>query len=162
MIETTLSRVRVAALCLLLALVASCGSGSEAVQNTVVNIDPPAVGQAVPANGTSSIVNEVFTIEAKSPSGYPQIGVQMMVSSPGVLSTVDKSVSPTVFTPMGAAGNTYIVTTDSNGVYTIAVSFTSSIGADGDVTILSAWSGTGYNRVNITYECVDSGGVTCP
>ncbi len=161
MIKMPLSIIRVAALCLPLALVASCGTESEAVQGTVVNIDPPAVGQQVPANGTSSIVDEIFTIEAMSPSGYPQVGVQMIVSSPGVLSDVDKSSGTAVITPKGAAGETYIVTTDSNGVYTVAVSFTSGVGADGDVTILSAWSGTGYNRVNITYECFDAGGVTC-
>lgn len=163
MIKTLLSVVRVAAFCLPLALVASCGtSDSQAVQGTVVNMDPNAVAQDVPANGTSSIVNEEFTIELKTPTGYPQIGITLLVGSPGVLSAVDTSVSPVTYTPMGPAGSTYVVSTDGNGTYRVAVSYTSPVAADGEVTILSAWSGTGYNRVNITYTCFDNGGVTCP
>ena len=162
MIKKSLSVVRVAAFCLPLVLVASCGTGSEAVQNTVVNIDPPDIAQNVLAGTTSSITNSKYRIEVKSPTGYPQIGVSLVISSPGILSTVDTSASPAIFTPMAAAGNTYTVTTDSNGTYTTAVSFTSPVSADGEVTILSAWSGTGYNRVNITYTCVDNGATLCP
>ena len=166
MIKTPLSVVRVAAFCLPLALVASCGSGSQAGQGSEIHLNPDAVAQAVPSNGTSSIANEEFTIEVRSASGTSQVGIDVSIDSPGILSFVDTSVTPHTYTPMGAAGNTYIVNTGGNGVYTVAVSITSGIGASGDVTILSAWSGSAYNRVNITYTCFDNaiGPVpnTCP
>jgi hypothetical protein len=163
MIKTPLSWVRVAVCCLPLALVASCGSETEAVQGTAINMDPPTIAQDVPANGQSTIINEVVTIEARTPTGAPQIGIQLMIDSLGTLSRVDKSGNLVTFTPMGAAGTAYLVTTDNNGVFTVAVTFTSpGTGADGEVTILSAWSGTGYNRLNITYSCFDVGGTTCP
>lgn len=163
MIKKAQTAVRGAIFCLPMALLAGCGSGgSEAVQGTVVNIDPSSLGQNVTVGNTSSIVTEEFTIELRSPTGNTQNRVNLSIYSPGILFFVDTSANPHTYIPMGGAGNTYEVTTDSNGVYTTAVSFTSPVSADGDVTILSARSSTGYNRVNITYTCVDNPPTTCP
>lgn len=162
MIKMRLPVVRVAAFCLPLTLVASCGSGTEAVQGTVINIDPSATAQVVTVGGTGTITNSRYRIEVRSPSGEAQAGVTLLISSPGVLSSVDTSTDPTSFTPMGPAGTGYTVTTDNYGTYTVAVTFTSGTTPIGDVTILSAWSGTAYNRVNITYTCQATTTTACP
>jgi len=154
MIETTLSRIRVAALCLPLALVASCGSGSEAVQNTVVNVDPSAVAQPTTPTVGASLSQHIFTIELRSPTGYPQIGTELLVDTPsgGTLYTVDTSTTPPTLTPVLSP---YRTTTGSNGVATVALDFSVGPGANGAVTVLGIFSGTAYGNVNVTYTCGD-------
>ena len=155
MIKMPLSAVRVAVFCLPLALVASCGSGSEAVQGSVINIDPSATAQVVRAGTTGGLTTAPYRIEVRSPSGVAQIGVQLIIQSPGDLFSVDDSGFVLVFTPMGGPpGSTYTVTTSSNGVYNVGVTFTSGTTPTGEVTILSASSGTAFNRVNMTFTCV--------
>ena len=162
MIKMRLPVVRIAAFCLPLTLVASCGSGTEAVQGTVINIDPTATAQTVPFGSPGTITNSRYRIELRSPSGEAQAGVTLLISSPWVLSAVDTSTVPTTFTPMGPAGTGYTVTTDNYGTYTVAVTYTSGLTPVGDVTILSVWSGTAYNRVNITYTCRATAPDVCP
>ena len=154
MINMPVSAIRVAAFCLPLALITSCGSGSEAVQGTVIVISPAAIAQNVPSNGTSSITQEKFTISLKSPTGYPQVGIKVVIDTPGTLYLVDTSTTPYTYTLVPSSYTGTI--SSANDVITVAVSYTSSTGADGDVTVISAFSGTAYNRTNITYTCVDN------
>ena len=155
MIKLSLSVVRVAAFCVPLVLVASCGSGAQAVQGSKITINPAATAQTVPAGYSGAISNKEYTIFVASPTGYAEVGVSLIIDSPGTLSAVSTS-TPHTYTPLGAAGAAHVVTTDGNGTYTVAISYTSGTTPTGDVTILNARSGTGYNRVNITYTCVDA------
>lgn len=168
MIKLSLSVVRVAAFCVPLVLVASCGSGSgaQAVQGSKIVISPDATAQTVIVGNTGVITTKPYTITLLSPTGYPEIGVDLLISSPGFLYFADTSVDPVTFAPLGAMGSSHTVTTDGSGKYTVAVSYTSGTTPKGDVTILNVWSGTSYNRVNITYTCQDDTSVvptvTCP
>jgi len=154
MIKALQSMVRIAAFCLPLALVASCGSGSEAVQGTRVNFNPPAVAQPTTPTAGASLVQHQFTIELRSPTGYPQIGTELLIDTPsgGILYTADTSTSPPTLTPVAAP---YRTTTNSNGVVTVALDFTVGPGANGDVTVMSVFSGTAYGNINVTYTCSD-------
>ena len=156
MIKTPLSLIRVAAFCLPLALVASCGP--ESVPGSTVNIDPAALGQNTAPSTSASISQELFTIELRSPTAYPQIDTNLTIDSPGLLYAVDTSTTPFTFTQVTVP---HLTTTNSNGVVTVAVSYTSAPAATGDVTVISAFSGTAYGRTNITYTCVAVAPATC-
>ena len=158
MIKLPLSVVRVVAFCLPLALVASCGSGSEAVQGTVIIIRPIALAQNTAPGVRASLVQELFTIELHSPTGYPQIDTQLLIETPGTLYVVDTSTTPWTYTVVPSS---YTTTINSNGVFTVAVDFTSPPAATGDITVISAWSGTGYGRTNVTYTCKAVAPATC-
>jgi len=157
MTKKPFSLARVIALCAPLALVTSCGS-NEAVQGSTININPAGLAQTTSPTTTASLVQELFTIEIRSPSGDAQIGTQLTIDTPGALYVVDTSTSPPIYTPVPA---TYTTTTNTNGVVTLAVDFTSPIAATGDITVLSAHSGTAYNRANVTYTCKAVAPATC-
>jgi hypothetical protein len=172
MIKMPLSVVRVVAFCLPLALVASCGSGSgaEAVQDTTMNLDPEAIGQATTLGYFGSSGN-VYRVEPRSPTGYPQVGVRVLIDSqytvyaghPTVVCTaVDDGGTPPVFlgTTCTAPSATpldlpYETTTDTNGTYEVTVIYSWGVGINGTFTALQAWSGTGYGISNITFTCSD-------
>jgi hypothetical protein len=152
MIKKSLSVARVAAFCLPLALLASCGSSwPEGVQGTEININPAAIGQSTTTTTGASLVLELFTIELRSPTGYPQISTQLTIDTPGTLYIVgiNPGGSPT-YTPVTA---TYTTITNDNGVVTVAVDFSVPPRTEGDITVISARSGTAYNRTNVTYTC---------
>jgi len=167
MIKMPLSVFRVAAFCLPLALVASCGTGSEAVQATVINLDPPNFGAiGLDIEGFVAVdYSQIVRIEAKSPTGTPQIGVQLLVDSgfvvyeghPQVVCTPIVAGIRTCSAPSATPLTTpYTTTTGSNGTYEITVIFTVSPFSTGDITTVQAWSGTGYNFAIVTSECLDS------
>lgn len=157
--KKSLSAARIAAFCLPLVLVASCGP--EAVQGTSVLFDPPAVAQTTTPTTSASLTRHLFTIELKSPTGYAQINTELLIDLPsgGTLYTVDTSTTPPTYT---AVAFPYLTTTNSNGVRTVAIDFTSPLGANGDITVISAFSGTGYGRVNVTYTCSATAPAVCP
>ena len=158
MIKLPLSVVRVAAFCLPLTLVASCGSGSEAVQGTIINFDSSAIGQATTA-GVSGSNKTIIRIEARSPTGNPQIGVKILIDSRYIVydghPTVDCSTIPCT-----APGHTpltlpYTTTTGANGTYEVTVIYSWAGSIKGDFTAAEAWSGTGYGNAKITFTCTD-------
>jgi len=160
MIETTLSRIRVAALCLPLALVASCGSsGTEAVQGTTVVISPQAIGVPVTESLGSALVAQLYDIQLRSPSGGAQIDVQMTIDSDGTVYEVDKSTTP--FTLI-LRNPPYLTTTGSTGVETVAVDFAVPAAFSGEITVLEVYSGTAYGRTNVVVTCTDSDSTTPP
>ena len=165
MIKKALTVVRVSAFCLPLALVASCGSGSEAVQGSTVVFSPVdvnvLVGPTSPA-GDSTIIQDIYTIQLRSPSGYPQIGTEMLIDSGATLYDVSGSGTTAVFTLAPTVNGTYRVTTDSNGTYTIAVSYTVSGGPSRNVTIIEVFSGTAYGKTDAIVKCSATLPAVCP
>ena len=178
MIKKPLSVVRVAAFCLPLVLVASCGSGSEAVQGTVINIDPSnlgSVGLSVEFFDSVDYVS-IISIEARSPTGFPQIGTKLLLNSGYVVYEGHPTVTCSVTQPYvwnanpllivgeivtcTAPGATplplpYTATTGQNGTYEVTVIYPVSPFLTGDITVLEARSGTGYNSVFVTSKCLD-------
>lgn len=150
MIKMPLSVIRVAAFCLPLALVASCGSGSEAVQGTTINFNPDAIGQTTTNVSGAALAQELITIELRSKTGYPQIGAQLTIVTSGTLYTADTSTSPPAYT---LVPSTYTTTTNNNGVVTVAIDFAVGPSTTGTITVISAISGTAHNRMNVTYTC---------
>lgn len=150
MIKMPPSIVRVATFCLPLVLIASCGSGSEAVQGSIINFNPDGIGQKTTDATGAALVQELITIELRSPSGYAQIDTQLIIDTPGNLYLADTSTSPPTLT---AVPSTYKTTTNSNGVVTVAIDFAVPARTSGAITAISAFSGTAYNRMNVTYTC---------
>lgn len=153
--------LRVAA-CLPLVLIASCGSGTEAVQGTTVNLNPPGIGQATTA-GVSGSNGNIFRIEVRSPSGYPQIGVEVTIDSQYIV-YAGRPIIDCATIPCTAAGATplqlpYTTTTDQNGYVEVTVVYSWNIApvvsTEGEFTAVEAFSGTGYGNSNITYTCTD-------
>ena len=173
MIKMPLSAVRVAAFCLPLALVASCGSSdSESIQGTVINIDPPSTAEitldieGVDPQGLGA--SQVFRIEARSPTGYSQVGVKILLRSgytvyeghPPVVCTVT-IVGPPSATACTAPGATPLdlsqpVTTGPNGTYEVTVVYSISPFVTGDIGLIEAFSGTGYNFAKAVVKCGDT------
>jgi hypothetical protein len=152
MIKTPLTVVRVAVFCLPLALVASCGSGSEAVQGTEVVINPQEVGVPVTDTLGNALVQKLYDIELRAPSGYPQIGTQVTIRSEGTVYEVNKNTTPFTFT---ARATPYLTTINNNSVYTVAVDFPIPAAFSGDITVLEVFSGTAYGVTNVTVTCTD-------
>lgn len=158
-----MSAIRVAVFCLLSALVVSCGStGTEAIQGTIINIDPPGAGQATTAGvaGTNYIR---YRVEARSPSGYPQLGVDVTIDSQYIV-YAGRPVMDCSSNPCTAAGATplalpYTTTTGQNGYVEVTVVYRWNIppvvSVKGDFTAIQAFSGTGYGNSNITFSCSD-------
>ena len=163
MIKTPLSLIRVAAFCLPLALVASCGS--EAVQNSTIVISPVDVlvliGPTSPA-GDATIIQDIYTIQVRSPSGNAQVGTEILIDSSALLYDVDSSSGTAVFTLAPTVNGTYRVRTNSNGVYTIAVSYTISGGPSRGVTIFEVFSGTAYGKTDAIARCSVTAPAVCP
>ena len=162
MIKIPLAVVRVAAFCLPLGLLASCGSDSQAVQGTVINFDPPAIGQTTTDVAGISLVEQLFTIELRSPTGLAQINVDLIIDAPsgGTLFAVDTSTVPFTLTPVNPP---FLTKTNSNGTYTAALSFAVGVAFTGTVTVIEAFSGTAYNRANVTYVCTETAAAAvCP
>lgn len=165
MIKTPLTAIRVAAFCLPLALVASCGSGSESVQNTAVNFLPTALGSVtldIEYPGAYQFV-QTFRIELRSPTGYPQIGTEIIIDSPHTLYLEPNAVTCNQITFLCTVSPTatllphpYKTTTDSNGTAQITVQFNLFSNHTGDIPVIEAWSGTGYSAVSIPVSCGDS------
>lgn len=161
MIKTPLSWVRVAAFCLPLALVTSCGS--EAVQDTTISISPVDVGVNIgptsPA-GDTPISQKVYTIQLRAPNGIAQVDTEILIDSSGLLYDVDSSSGVAIFTLAPTVNGTYRVKTNSNGVYTIAVDFTVTGGPTRDVTIFEVFSGTAYAKTDAIATCTPA--ASCP
>jgi hypothetical protein len=90
MIKMPLSVVRVAAFCLPLTLVASCGSESGAPANSTITVSPDEVIWAVTLStcDNSVLQDTYFNIVVKDPSGALMIGTDISVSlalTPGTL-----------------------------------------------------------------------------
>jgi hypothetical protein len=182
MIKLPLSVVRVAALCLPLALVASCGSGSESVQATKININPISVGVTTPISAAPVPVVyfiQPYQIELRSPSGYPQVGTKLTLFSRGTIYEGFAVIDPANVVCTGVAGvspaectdptqaslqlpNTYEATTDSTGTFRLMMITAFFSGADGTATFLEAFSGTAYSKTDVVFTCQDAGGLTCP
>ena len=190
MIKLPLSVVRVAAFCLPLALVASCGSGSEAVQGTKININPPSVAVSSPTKLALTVVYIVqsYQIELRSPSGAAQVNTKVSLVSRGTIysglpdiqnanvvctgnSTPpagpgDPPLAPAECTDPNFAStrlpNSYVATTDSAGHVQVTMIFAFFSGDDGTVTILEAFSGSSYGKTDVVLTCQDAGASTCP
>lgn len=158
---------RVLAICLPLLLAASCGgSGApEGVQNSTINFDPPSLGTVTLdiETITSEDAFQVFRIEVRSPTGYPQIGVDVLLSSGFTVYAGHPSVSCT-----GSGGTCTVapgvtplnlsepVKTGPNGTFEATVVFTMSPFVTGDIKLIEAFSGTGYRSATVSVECGDS------
>jgi len=150
MIKMPFSAVRASAFCIPLLLVASCGTGSEGVQNTFVALDPPGWGQATTLGLSGSNVQYV-RVEAMAPNGLPQIGVRMIIDSQYVV-YAGRPTSLVGLTPLTLP---YETTTSANGTVDFTVLYSWGTAISGDFTALQAWSGTGFGRTNITFTCTD-------
>ena len=180
MIKLPLSVVRVAALCLPLALVASCGSGSEAVQATKININPPSVAVSSPTELALTVVYIVqsYQIELRSPSGAAQVNTKVSLVSRGTMYSGLPDILPANVVCTGSAvlpaectdstlastrlANSYEATTDSTGTVRVTLIFAFFSGSKGTVTDLEAFSGTGYGKTDIVLTCVTGAGGACP
>jgi len=153
--------------------VASCGAGSEAVQDTVININPASLGVDSSPTGIPTdvaYVVQTYQVELRSPSGYPQIGTNVTITNRGtllcrcrynrplnVLCTGDYSIGQSAVctditkTPLPS---TYVATTDSTGSVRFTMLFAFFPGSDGTVTDIEAYSGTGYDKSDIVFKCV--------
>lgn len=160
MIKKSLVAVRVVAFCVPLTLLASCGgSGTQAVQGSTILISPDAIGQTTTPTAGAALVQELFTIEVRSPTGYPQIDTEILIETPGTLYVVDTSTpQPWRYTLVPSS---YTTTISSNQVVTVAIDFAVGPATSGDVTVISARSGTAYNRTNVTYTCKAVAPATC-
>lgn len=152
--KMTLSLFRVAAFCLPLGLVTSCGSGSEAVEGTVITINPSETTQ--PSGTASSNIAE-YTVVARSPTGYGQSGIVISIGSPYRVfdGLADYSCDP--ITLVCTLNNTELlppiqVTTDGAGTYDVTVLYDWAANQEGTVTALEARSGTSYGKADITFE----------
>jgi hypothetical protein len=152
MIKSPLSVVRIAVFCLPLALVASCGSGSQAVEGTIIKFGPDAFTQLTHTSpglpSTLDHLHTLVTISLLSQTGYPQIGTQLTVDTSGTLYIVDNSTNPVTYT---AVATPYVTTTDSSGTLAVALDFSVPAGTTGAVTVLYAISGTAYGHLDNTY-----------
>jgi hypothetical protein len=166
MIKKPLSVARVAAFCLPLALVASCGSSSwpEGVQGTTVNFNPSTLGSItldIEYSGAYEF-SQVFRIELLSPTGYPQIAAELMINSGHVvyagapIITCDKVTHVCILPPDLPISLPYKVITDSSGTATFTVRYDLYSNQTGDIPIIEAWSGTSYSSVSVPVECGDS------
>jgi hypothetical protein len=152
-----------------LALVASCGSGggAEGVQGTIINFDPANLGTITLDIQTITSVDgaAIMRIEARSPTGYPQIGVDVLLSSsfpvyaghPTVVCTGTCTVPGA--TPLDLSQK---LQTGPNGTVEVTAIYTISPFITGDITVLEAWSGTGYNRAIVSVKCGDSDTTAAP
>jgi hypothetical protein len=178
MIKLPLSSVRIAVFCLPLALVASCGSGSEAVQGTVIKVSPVTVGVTSPATATLTelYIIQPYQIELRSPTGYPQVNTKVTIVNRGTLYDEFAIINPATVTCTGGPGvnavctdsaltplpSVYETTTDSTGTVRVMMLYGFYSGIDGTETDLEAFSGTGYGKTDIVFTCVDGSTATCP
>jgi hypothetical protein len=180
MMKLPLSVVRVAALCLPLALVASCGSGSEAVQGTKINISPISVGVTSSTTVALTVVyfTQAYQVELRSPSGYPLVNTKVTLVSRGTMYNgfpvildanvvcTGSAVLPAECTDPTLASallpNSYEATTDSTGTVRVTMIFAFFSGSKGTVTDLEAFSGTGYGKTDVVLACVEGAGGPCP
>lgn len=161
MIKTPLSVVRVAAFCLPLALVASCGSESGAPANSTITVSPDEVSWKVnagPGCAGTEFHDTYFTIAVKNPSGAPLSGVDIRVSldlAPGTYVTYptmllfDTSDGVTYNVPITAYP--YFTTTNSVGAKMLMVRYELDAGCiyAGN---LNVFSGTSFGSANIRIE----------
>ena len=172
MIKLPLLVVRVAAFCLPLALVASCGSGSgaESVQATTINISPTSVGvsSVIQSPLVTDFFIQAYQVELRAPSGYPQIGTRVTIVNSGTLYDGLVSIDPATITC--AAGvctssdpsltelprnhGVYETTTDSTGTVRATMIYAFDSGTKGTASVLEAFSGTSYNKTDAVFTCL--------
>ena len=149
-----LSLFRVAAFCLPLGLVTSCGSGSEATVGTVITINPSQTNQPS-AIADSNIVH--YRVTARSRTGYAQSGIVISLGSPYAVFDGEPDVTcDTTTPPVCTLNNAELsypiqVTTNGSGTYDVTVLYTWDAGQTGTVTALEAHSGTSYGKADITF-----------
>lgn len=154
MIKMPLSVIRVAAFCLPLALVASCGSGTEAVQGTTILINPQDIAVPVTESLGNALVVQLYDISLQAPSGNAQIDTQVTIDSHGgIVYDVDKSTTPFTYTRRGTG---FLATIQSHGVYTVAVDFPVPPAFSGNITVLEVFSGTAFGKSDVVVSCTDS------
>jgi hypothetical protein len=170
MIKLPLSVVRVAALCLPMMLVASCGSGDNAPNGGTIISSPTGYTVSVPYTGAGTIFQSSpfsFTISLKTASGAPVSDTAVYV-----IASLDPTFSvPTqIYVTDTSTGITtgpititapYPVYTDVAGAIQIGVSIPLYSDSSYGDTISFA---SGNLRVNdtITVECTNSTAGTCP
>lgn len=164
MIKTPLSLIRVAAFCLPLTLAASCG-GESTTQNNTINLDPVSVGQPTTL-GIAGNNKEIFRIESRSPTGNPQIGVEIVIDSQYIVYAGHPTVvcAPTCTVQAGVLPLTlpYTAKTDSTGTYEVTVIYSWGTAINGTFTAVQAFSGTGYGNANIVFTCTDPDPTNAP
>lgn len=141
-----------------LLLVASCGSGNEGTQGSIINFDPSGIGQPTTA-GVAGSNSNIFRLEVRSPSGNAQIGVNVTIDSQYTV-YAGRPVMDCSTIPCSAAGATpltlpYTTTTGQNGYIELTVAYSWAGSIKGDFTAVEAFSGTGYGNAKITFTCSD-------
>lgn len=171
MTRTPFHFAQVIAFCAPLALVTSCGKGTEAVQGTTVLINPDAWGQQT--NSLNPTCHKVlyFQVSAISPTGYPQIGAAFQIDSPNAFEIYDGWVPTSAIIPFGTCGETvdktkfaplvqpFTATADNSGNYRLTVDYSWTGGVKAVATAVEAFSGTGYGKTDITFTCTDGNAV---
>jgi hypothetical protein len=126
-----------------------------------ITFSPSAIVVSVPANSPPTEYSFYAMANAFiAPDGVSLAGQAVTFIAAGGLCAgfADPATCPRV----GMGGSPVVLNTDSLGHVALTVFATVTGGASGEFTMLEAFGGSAYNRLNLSVDCMDGGGVLCP
>jgi len=188
MIKLPLSTIRAAALCLPLTLLASCGSGTEAVPGSVLTINPVSVTVAATQLDSPPTpvyyTTQAYQLTLKSPSGYPQVGVEatILIKAPALIYKDNIVIDPAnvvcvgnndpmsgpfvapqcVDTTLIPLPSVYKAKSDSSGNIRVTMIYAFFGGEAGTDSPLEIISGSNFGKTDVVLACADGTAGMCP
>lgn len=142
---------------LVLSILTACGSGDGAPHNSSINFSPNTVNQLTIAGvfGFSNIQYVNVTLLTGGDQPLTSTGFLLSVAGgvqayEGELSVGELAAATPIATPT-------MVTTDTFGSKILTLVYPVDP-ADGTFTLMEAWSGTAYQKWDVTFECQDPDG----
>jgi hypothetical protein len=151
---------RTALVAVLAGWLVSCGT-EETPNLGTIDFNPDAIdfGQLA-ANAPTAFYGAYARVSVFTPTAQPNTQAKITIS--GLICTGLVDFATCLANPLNPTGVPVQLDVGDRGYLDLTILFPLTGGADGEVTIVEAWSGTAYNRLNIAVECVDAGAATCP
>lgn len=149
------SFLRVSGLALVLGFLSSCGSGDGAPHLSTIQFGPSGADAIRVAGTAGAPVTHEILVTLLGPNGQPlsDTGFTIIGSTlyEGFISEGNAVPAASGQFKTGQFGSKKFTVTSGNISY-----------LDIEVTILEVWSGSAYNRFNVTVECVNNPPDNCP
>jgi hypothetical protein len=137
----------------------SCGTQDTPNLGTI-EFAPVGIDLQLAANAGTVTFGAYARVTVRTPTGQPNSQATLRLA--GTICTGFQDLTACVLNPLNPTGVPVELEVDGLGGLDLTIIYTLTGGSSGEFTIVEGWSGSAYNRLNVTVECVDAGAITCP
>lgn len=140
-------------------VLASCGTEDTPNLGTI-EFAPTGIGLQLASNAGTVTFGTYARVTVRTPTGQPNTLATLRLA--GVICSGFVDLAACAASPLNPTGVPVELEVDERGGLDLTVIYSLTGGSEGEFTIVEGWSGPAYNRLNVTVECFEAGGVLCP